>query len=212
MVQKKESTDRSKFVSRSRGKYVVADMREQSGKFLVEQLVAELRRSRPATTLAWIAAEYGESVANFRRYLRGKPMPLAKGRRFARRLRELHLATVERLERLSRSHPRGNEAAPLLVDARRAYEEGYEVFTAALDEREDIVRSERAALVFKRTDANAEILAQESQRARLRYDRLMLELARSRNLFATEWPPPAERRKFWACRQDSGVCQLVINT
>lgn len=198
MVRKKESTDRQKFVSGSRGKYVVADMPEHSGRFLVEELVAEIRRTRPSATLVEIAGEYGESERNFRYYLKGNAMPLGKGRRFARRLRELHLAAVARLERRIQLHPRGDEAAELLRNARRAYEEGYETLAAALGERENIVTAERAALILKRTEVDTEVLAQEASRIRSRSVRLMLDLARSRNLFLTERPPPDELLGYWA--------------
>jgi hypothetical protein len=180
----------------TRRPYVVADMPEGTGRFIVEQLVAELRRSRPRTTLTAIAGEYGESERNFRRYLKGNPMPLGKGRRFARRLRDLHFAAVATLERLSRLHPRAHDAAEPLRQAKQAFEEGYKVLRSALDEREDILTSERAFLLLKRTQADAATLEQESERTRSRYDRMALELARSRNLFVREWPPPCEVGRY----------------
>lgn len=184
----------------TRGPYVVADMPEGTGSFIVEELVAELRRSRPKTTLTAIADEYGESERNFRRYLRGKPMPLGKARRFARRLRDLHFAALDLLERIAQSHPRGQEATETLRKASVAFQEGYAALNGALDEREDIVSSERAALVLKRTQPDAKHLAEQSERTRSRYERLNLELARSRNVFGREWPPPCELAKYWACR------------
>jgi len=116
----------------TRGPYVVAVMPEGTGKFILKELVAELRRSRSNATLTAIADEYGESERNFRRYLKGKRMPLAKARRFARRLKELHFATIAALERLSRSHPKGREAAEPLRQAANAFQEGYAALSAAL--------------------------------------------------------------------------------
>lgn len=178
MVQKKESTDLSKFVRRTRGRYVVTTMPEPFGPFIAEELVAELRRRRPAATLEDIAADCGESFVNFWRYRKGKPVPLGKARRFTRRLRDLHFAAVERLERLAQSHPRGHQAAELLRTARRAYDEAYEGMAAALDEREDIVWTERIAAKLKRIQADAESLTQEYDRASLRLERLRLDLPR----------------------------------
>lgn len=175
---------------RARGPYVVADMPEGAGSFVVEELVAELRRSRPKTTLTAISGEYGESERNFRRYLKGKPMPLAKGQRFARRLRDLHFSALAPLARLSQSHPRGREATEILQKARDAFQEGYAGLSGALEERGDILRAERAALVLKRTQPDAEDLAHHAERMRSRYERMILELARSRNLSVREWPPP----------------------
>jgi len=176
---------------RTRGPYVVAVMPEGTGTFILEELVAELRRTHRKVTLTAIADEYGESERNFRRYLRGKRMPVAKARRFARRLKDLHFATLAALERLSESHSRGQDAAELIREAKNAYEDGYSGLSAALDEHDDIVRSERAALPLRRAQADAETLARESARTRSRYEQLKLPLASSRNVFAKEWPPPS---------------------
>jgi len=165
-------------------------MPEGTGTFILEELVAELRRTRPKATLTAIADEYGESERNFRRYLRGKRTPVAKARRFARRLKDLHFAAVAALERHSQSHSRAQEAAELLREAKNAYEDGYTSLSVALDDHDDIVKSERAALPLRRAQADTETLARESDRTRSRYEQLKLSLASSRNVFAKEWPPP----------------------
>jgi len=188
----------------TRGPYVVAVMPDGIGRFIVEELVAELRRARRRATLTAIADEYGESDRNFRRYLRGGPMPLGKGRRFARRLQDLHFALVAALERIAPSHSRGPEATELLRKTRDAFEEGYPALGAALNDCEDIVGSERAVLVLKRAQADAELLAQESERTRLRYERLKLQLANSLNVLVREWPPPCKLAGSWIYR--SGSC------
>ena len=151
-------------------------MPEDSGSFIAKELVEELRRSRPALTLTQIAGEYGESERNFRRYLKGNPMPLGKGRRFARRLKDLHLAAVTRLDALAQPHPRRQEASEFLTKARHAFDSAYDFLITALDELEDIIRQTRFAKELKRTQANAETLSKHSERMRLRNNRLGLDV------------------------------------
>src|SRR6266851_4796719 len=135
-------------------------MPEDSGSFIAKELVEELRRSRPALTLTQIAGEYGESERNFRRYLKGNPMPLGKGRRFARRLKDLHLAAVTRLDALAQPHPRLHEAAEMLAKARHAFDAAYAFLATALDDLEAAVHQTR--LVKKGNAADGNVLLSES--------------------------------------------------
>ena len=175
-MHKPEPPDRPKFNERARGQYFVAAIPEQTARFIVRELVAELRRSRPDATLTEIGGEYGESERSLRRYLNGNPMPLGKARRFAMRLRDLHFASVEKLERIARSHPRGGEAAEPLQNARHALERGYAGSTAALLEHEEIVQADRAAVICRLERGNAESEVQRYERTRLRYEQLRSSL------------------------------------
>jgi hypothetical protein len=176
-VHKPERPDRPKFNERARGKYFVAAIPEQTARFIVRELVAELRRSRPDATLTDIGGEYGESERSFRRYLNGNAMPLGKARRFAMRLRDLHFASVAKLERIARSHPRGHEAAEPLQSARRAFEHGYPALNAALLKHEEIVQADRVAVKFRLDRGNAESDVQRHERTGLRYEQLRSALA-----------------------------------
>lgn len=176
-MQKPEPPDRPKFNERTRGKYFVAAIPAPTARFIVRELVAELRRSRPDATLTEIGGEYGESERSFRRYLNGNPMPLGKARRFASRLRDLHFASVAKLERVARSHPRGHEAAEPLRSARRAFEHGYPAFNTALLKHEEIVQADRAAVKFRLDRANAESELQRRERTSLRHEQLRSALA-----------------------------------
>lgn len=118
----------------TRGRYLTAAMPERTGRFIAEELVAELRRGRPKATLTTIAGEYGESERNFRRYLKGKSMPLGKGRRFARRLADLHIAAVIRLRALSALHPKQVQARQTLGEGLQAFNSAYTELQNALDE------------------------------------------------------------------------------
>src|SRR5216684_4365021 len=160
-------------------------MPEDSGSFIAKELVEELRRSRPALTLTQIAGEYGESERNFRRYLKGNPMPLGKGRRFARRLKDLHLAAVTRLDALAQPHPRRQEATEFLTKARHAFDSAYDFLITALDQLEDIVRQTRFAKELKRTQADAETLSKHSERMRLRNNCLGLDVEHLTGLIQT---------------------------
>ncbi|MFY9317526.1 MAG: hypothetical protein WAO95_18460 [Burkholderiales bacterium] len=171
-MHKPKSPDRPKFNERPRGKYFVAAIPEQTARFIARELVAELRRSRPDATLTEIGGEYGESERSFRRYLNGNAMPLGKARRFASRLRDLHFASVTKLERIARSHPRGHEAAEPLQSARRAFEHGYPALNTVLLEHEEIVQADRAAVKFRLDRNNAESEVQRHERTRLRYEQL----------------------------------------
>jgi Skp family chaperone for outer membrane proteins len=124
----------------------------------------------------------------------------------------LHFAAVAALERLSQSHPKAHHAAEPLRQAKEGFEEGYKSLTAALDERDAIVNCERAAFVLKRTQADAATLAQESERTRSRYQRMQLELARSRNLFLRGWPPPCELDGLWDYSRVSGSSIFLSKT
>ena len=157
----------------------------ESGSFIAKELVEELRRRRPALTLTQIAGEYGESERNFRRYLKGNPMPLGKGRRFARRLQDLHFAAVRRLEQLGKPHPRRQEAAELLGKARRAFDTAYMVLTKALNDEEVIVQQTRFAKELKRIRRNTEPSANEGERIGLGNERSRLDLERLIDLFQT---------------------------
>lgn len=155
----------------------MAAIPEQTARFIVRELVAELRRSRPDATLTTIGGAYGESERSFRRYLNGNAMPLGKARRFASRLRDLHFAAVTKLERIARSHPRGREAAEPLQNARSAFERGYPALNAALLKHEEIIQADRAAVKFRLDRGNAESEVQRSERTRLRYEQLRSVLA-----------------------------------
>lgn len=171
-MPKPNTPDRPKFNAPNRGPYFVAAIPERTARFIAGELVAELRRSRPDATLIEIGGEYGESERSFRRYLNGNAMPLGKARRFASRLRDLHFASVATLERFSRSHPRGHEAAEPLRSARRAFERGYPALSAALLEHEEIIRGDRVAAKLKRDRGDAESEAHRYERTRLRSDYL----------------------------------------
>lgn len=153
-------------------------MPEQAGRFIAEELVAQLRRTRPNATLTAIADEYGESERNLRRYLRGNPMPLGKGRRLASRLRDLHRAFVALLEKISMTHARGAEAAEPLRNAKHAFLQGYAGLNAALLEHEEIVQADRLAAIRKLKRGTPEPLDQKYERTRLRYEQLRSSLAR----------------------------------
>jgi predicted transcriptional regulator len=176
-VHKPKSPDRTKFNPGVRGRYFVAVMPEQAGRFIAEELVAELRRTRPNATLTAIADEYGESERNLRRYLRGNPMPLGKGRRLAKRLADLHQASVELLERISLTHPKVAEAAEPLQNAKRAFQQGYAGLNAALVEHEEIIQADRFAAIRKLKRGTPEPLDQKYERTRLRYEQLRSSLA-----------------------------------
>ena len=167
---------------KTRGWYLVATMPEQSGRFVAVELVEELRRSRPALTFTQIAGEYGESERNFRRYLKGKPMPLAKGRRFARRLRALHSDVVAKLEGVARQHAKGREATTFLAQARHAFDGAYSALRTMLDEIEAAVQRSRRAKVLHRMQLDAEAVSNESERAQDRHECLRSELVRVEDL------------------------------